>query len=187
MFAGISGNQECRPEGQDIAVGSWWSTEPNVGRVANGVSFELDLIREIENGNCNCQETEPEAQVIIRRLLRAMWECAPLAETSSDLYRKRLYDLVPELPQGNPRSFWVLGPWIKKDKELRDLWEQLYSAPFHEAQDLQQRVLERIGQKKRPEALGSRVNRLRALGNAVVPQIPEIIGRAIMESEKCRC
>jgi hypothetical protein len=27
------------------------------------------------------------------------------------------------------------------------------------------------------------VDRLRALGNAVVPQIPEIIGRAIMQAE----
>jgi hypothetical protein len=27
------------------------------------------------------------------------------------------------------------------------------------------------------------VDRLRALGNAVVPQIPEIIGRAILEAE----
>jgi DNA (cytosine-5)-methyltransferase 1 len=30
----------------------------------------------------------------------------------------------------------------------------------------------------------NRVDRLKALGNAVVPQIPEIIGRAIMESER---
>jgi hypothetical protein len=28
------------------------------------------------------------------------------------------------------------------------------------------------------------VDRLKALGNAVVPQIPEIIGRAIMELER---
>lgn len=32
-----------------------------------------------------------------------------------------------------------------------------------------------------------RVNRLKALGNAVVPQIPEIIGRAIMEIENENC
>ena len=32
----------------------------------------------------------------------------------------------------------------------------------------------------------SRVDSLRALGNAVVPQIPEMIGRAIMEATKCQ-
>jgi DNA (cytosine-5)-methyltransferase 1 len=30
----------------------------------------------------------------------------------------------------------------------------------------------------------SRVDRLKGLGNAVVPQIPEMIGRAIMEMER---
>ena len=33
----------------------------------------------------------------------------------------------------------------------------------------------------------SRVDRIAALGNAVVPQIPEIIGRAIIEAERQRC
>lgn len=33
------------------------------------------------------------------------------------------------------------------------------------------------------DGVPSRVDRLRALGNAVVPQIPELIGRAIMEAE----
>jgi DNA (cytosine-5)-methyltransferase 1 len=163
-------------------IGDQWLSEPDVGRVANGVPFELDLIGEIENGNCNCQETEPEAQAVVWELLRAMWQHREIAKTSSDIYRQRLYCSVPELPQGNPRSLWVLGPWIEKDKELRDLWVRFYAKPFHQAQDLQQGLLERIRTKKRPEALGSRVDRLRALGNAIVPQIPEQIGRAIAEA-----
>ena len=34
-----------------------------------------------------------------------------------------------------------------------------------------------------PYCQAVRVDRLKTLGNAVVPQIPEIIGRAIMEAE----
>jgi DNA (cytosine-5)-methyltransferase 1 len=33
------------------------------------------------------------------------------------------------------------------------------------------------------DGIPGRLDRIRALGNAVVPQIPEIIGRAIMEIE----
>jgi DNA (cytosine-5)-methyltransferase 1 len=42
------------------------------------------------------------------------------------------------------------------------------------------------GKDRTPHGLPNRMDRLRALGNAVVPQIPEIIGRAIMESENKR-
>ena len=37
--------------------------------------------------------------------------------------------------------------------------------------------------RHRNDGLPENVARLKALGNAVVPQIPEIIGRAIMEAE----
>lgn len=40
------------------------------------------------------------------------------------------------------------------------------------------------GVRPRNDGLPNRVARLKALGNAVVPQIPELIGKIIMEIEK---
>lgn len=62
----------------------------------------------------------------------------------------------------------------------------------HGKTELFMRLSERIGQtywKAEPEldrvvdGIPNRVDRIKSLGNAVVPQIPEIIGRAIMEVE----
>src|SRR5690606_16925199 len=34
----------------DLGGGGWWSVEPNVGRVADGVAFRLDRLRALGNG-----------------------------------------------------------------------------------------------------------------------------------------
>jgi hypothetical protein len=78
------------------------------------------------------------------------------------------------------QSGWLLGRRLEEEKELRDLWHRDYALSFKEAQNLFAELLERVGQKKRPEARGSRVNRLKGLGNAIVPQIAEYIGKRFM-------
>lgn len=77
-----------------------------------------------------------------------------------------------------------MGAGLKEDQGLRGLWETVCSQPFEETQDLQRELLERARAKKRPQAVGSRIDQLRALGNAVVPQVVEEIGRAILEAER---
>lgn len=39
-----------REKFSDISNASWWSVEPNVGRVANGVAFRVDRLKAIGNG-----------------------------------------------------------------------------------------------------------------------------------------
>jgi site-specific DNA-cytosine methylase len=46
-----------------------------------------------------------------------------------------------------------------------------------------QRTIKKNGEEARETHWYSRVGALKALGNAVVPQIPEVIGRAILEYE----
>ena len=83
---------------------------------------------------------------------------------------------------------------------MSDLRERLQAIGFSPTQDLRSEVPNGDREKERLEAMASRwepepdiprvahgikdrVNRLRALGNSVVPQVVEIIGRAIMECE----
>ena len=39
-----------QPTHADIGGGGWWSSEPNVGRVANGVASRVDRLKAIGNG-----------------------------------------------------------------------------------------------------------------------------------------
>jgi DNA-cytosine methyltransferase len=159
-----------------------WDHQPVLGRGIHGVSFELDLIGRIDGAESNSSEAVTEVGNSCRSILLAVWEHQALATTSPELYRQRLRNCVPKLSHGNSSSGWLLGAWVKKDQGLRDLWEAFYTAPLQEAEDLQFRLLERARKKKCPDTVG-RVSRIAALGNAVHPKIPEMIGLAILQVE----
>jgi DNA (cytosine-5)-methyltransferase 1 len=48
--SGLEGRTIRRMESMEPAAGSWWSTEPDVGRVANGVAARVDRLRCLGNG-----------------------------------------------------------------------------------------------------------------------------------------
>jgi len=163
-----------------------WAVEPDVGRVAHGVSFELVCLGGLTDEQKHASEADTTTDGAIGwRFLRSVWEHREIAATSPREYRRRVLDSVPEMPHGSSYEGWDVGARIEEKEDLRDLWESFYAKPFEESQDVQQRLLERIRQEKRPQALASRVDRLRGLGNAVVPQVAEYVGRCIVEADKC--
>jgi DNA (cytosine-5)-methyltransferase 1 len=160
-----------------------WPSDAGICRVANGVPNELDFFRGVANEQSGSAETKPEDDFFNWKVLRAMWEHGSSPASSRQLYVRGMLNSLPGLPREAPQGGWYLGPWIKNSEGLRGLWQEFYSKSYDEAQDLQRTMLERVRSYKRPKAMGSRVDRIKSLGNAVVPQVVEIIGRAIMQAE----
>jgi hypothetical protein len=125
-------------------------------------------------------EADAKTDAVVERLLRAVWEHREIAATSPDLYRRRLHHSVPELPCNSAHSGWNVGKRLKTDEGLRNLWEAFYAAPFDQP-DLRGALLQRIRKIERAKAL-EWLDRIRATGNGLIPQIPELLGRAIAEN-----
>jgi DNA (cytosine-5)-methyltransferase 1 len=160
-----------------------WAVEPNVGRVAHGVPRRLDVLGGLDVDEGNCTQTDPAASAALGRFLREVWEHRTTATPSPGLRSIELSDSLSDMPRPDARCRRVLGSWIETDEELRHLWNAFYAAPQQETQDVQRRLLVGIRAKERREkmATGQRVNRLRGLGNAIVPQVAELILRRIVD------
>ena len=145
------------------------------------IPLELDFIGGLNEYYSN-KKSKSEIRNIEWQVLRTMWKCRELAKTSPNLFAQRLYDIVPDMSYKETHGEWYLGKGIETDKLLCNLWERFYTKGQSSPQDLQSELLEylrKIEQCKKKEKK-QRSDRLKSLGNSVVPQIVEIIGRKIL-------
>ena len=109
------------------------------------------------------------------------WHCIPASRVGAPHQRDRFWLLAYPNKQGVEGSWAarcpsIVGPWGWGGK--RD-FQALCDTPFqHRDNRWPKPILRRMD-----DGLLGRVDRLKSIGNAVVPQIVEIIGRAIMEAE----
>lgn len=112
----------------------------------------------------------------------AEWHCIPASAVGAPHQRDRIWIIAypnskrMEGPRATP-SPGKAGPWGWRGK--RD-FQALCAAPF-QRRDMRwpQPILRRMD-----DGLQARVDRLRGLGNAIVPQVAETIFRAINEAER---
>jgi hypothetical protein len=153
-----------------------------MGGAAHGTSEKLDTTVR-DKDEYDITQTEPEIVSNRQRLLRLMWESGDSSTTPFGTTGRFLYCDMPEMSYGDSYEGWKLGQRITETKELCDLWEILCAEPQY-SEELQQKMLECIGEIERKEEVGMRVDRLRLLGNGVVPQQAEKAFRQLIQQRR---
>jgi DNA (cytosine-5)-methyltransferase 1 len=110
----------------------------------------------------------------------AEWHCIRASDIGAIHDRDRVWIIAYPVSPRRARlvtgaDFGEAGPWrLRGQKDL----QSIAAAPFEQTDRWPQPLLRRMD-----DGISGRVERLGRLGNAVVPQIAEIIGRAIMTGQ----
>lgn len=109
----------------------------------------------------------------------AEWHCVRASDIGAPHERDRVFIIAYPIGSRGPRlvtsaDFGAAGPWGLRGQEDLQL---IFDAPFERGDRWPQPLLRRMD-----DGLPGRVDRLHCVGNAIVPQIAEAIGRAIMRA-----
>ncbi len=164
----------------------WWTTEPDVGRVATRLPLEMDggikdgqMATEKSGATSNSQNGQ----------VRKMWSNGESSTASSRLQQAEgSKNTLPELPcESRPGG---RDEAQEGDAKMRGMREDVCSLGFAQTQDLRLNLSSDPRTRKRVEAVAwdnepdigrvatgvpNRVNRLKCLGNSIVPQIAQLI------------
>lgn len=110
----------------------------------------------------------------------AEWEVRGADSLGATQHRERIWILAYSNNAG------CEGPiWAGKPHQARPEWETAHSESLRSARGYWPPGPRSVNDIPRmADGSANRAHRLRALGNSIVPQIPEIIGRAILEAER---
>lgn len=167
-----------RPHGPGPRGRDRWPAEPDVGRVVARPSSWLDGDL---NAHAECIKKGRPAGIPVTDRLRALREYLGSPEASSGPERCALCGHpLSAVPCRGACSPWHVGERPAGSEDVRCMREGILGLLAHASEDLFARVSVRDGSPQCTQTLGSAKDRRRALGNAVVPQVAEHIGRMIL-------
>lgn len=115
------------------------------------------------------------------------WDCIPACAVGAEHERDRVwivaYPTEENASNSNGSRFSRRPQTGKNKKKTRDIFPRLRSAVPTEDGISRDYWAHQPVLGRGVHGVSNRVDRIKALGNSVVPQIPEMIGRAIMDAE----
>ena len=186
----------------DLICGGYPCTGHSVAGKKKGLENEasglwneyLRLIKEIRPKYCIIENSPNLRNTGLGQVLKdvheigynAEWSIVSAYSIGAPHQRSRIYIVLwrNDIPYCNPFRWWEADPLKKKTSQ--GWWAERRikrASVFKQASKIESRVCQ-FDDGIPKELVEINDKKIQMLGNAVVPQIPELIGRAIMENER---
>jgi site-specific DNA-cytosine methylase len=160
-----------RPGGREV--------ERHIRRVAYGLPGSLDGALDDEESSDSQAGAKGISDAAAMREMRKHGKRTATSPGSCTTATGEI--LVPAVPHIRGCGCRKVGQGQEETEELRGVWDGVCPEPLQETQDLQCGMPVGYREIECVKEVAARVDRLKSLGNAIVPQIAEWIGRRIVE------